>query len=98
MEMHSQWQPRTRIVVKLRTVDGETLEGFIFAPSDMRVSDVVNSSRPFLPFVGNDGQFSLIAKACLVRVMPDDDARTAQARRIADSNGERPTRGLPDGL
>ena len=71
MEIHSQWQPRTRIVVKLRTVDGETLEGFIFAPSDMRVSDVVNSSRPFLPFVGNDGKFSLIAKACLVRVMPD---------------------------
>ncbi len=73
------WQPKTRVAVSLQTVDGETLEGFVFVPPDMRVSDVVNGFQPFLPFERSDGQFDLISKASLTRVTPDDAKHKAQS-------------------
>ncbi len=76
--------------MRLQTVDGNTSKGFMFAPSDIRVSDAVNSTKPFLPFVHGDGQFSPIAKAMLIRVTPYD-AQAHNAQRLADGAGKTPT-------
>ncbi len=81
MQQNPQWQPRSRVAVNLKTFDGESLEGFIFVPSDMRVSDILDSPRPFLPFVDGDGGFCLIAKSTITRLTPDDD-QAHRARRV----------------
>lgn len=79
LQTDPRWQPKKRIAVRLQTVDGETLEGFVFVPPDMRVSDVVNGFQPFLPFERDDGQFDLISKVSLTRVTPDDAEHKKQS-------------------
>ena len=83
MQQDLQWQPRNRVPVALRTRDGEALQGYVFVPSDMRISDLLDTSRRFLPFVDRDGEFSLIAKSAILRLIPDD----AQARASRGQGG-----------
>ncbi len=72
MQQDPQWQPRNRVPLALRTTDGEALQGYVFVPSDMWISDLLDTSRRFLPFVDRDGEFSLIAKSAILRLIPDD--------------------------
>ncbi len=96
--MHSQWQPRSRVAVTLYLVNGAVLQGLIFAPSDMRVSDIINSNRPFLPFINEDGRFLLIAKASLLQLVPDDENRFGRSQYPTADDDDQPTRGLPFGV
>ncbi|MHB9880990.1 hypothetical protein ACSMXM_15190 [Pacificimonas sp. ICDLI1SI03] len=42
--------------------DGTNLTGFIFLSLDERVLDCLNDSRPFFPFLTEDGEMLLLAK------------------------------------
>lgn len=66
------WKPKTKVAVELRTFDGEVLRGSIFVGPDMRVQDVLNSQRPFLPFEREDGEIELINKESIARLKPSD--------------------------
>ncbi len=96
MQRNSQWQPRNRVPVTIRTVDAEVLEGFVFVPSDMRVSDILDGSRRFLPFLDTVGEFSLIAKSAIRRLIPDDAQSRARRRAVKAARAGRRGVGKPE--
>ena len=53
---------KTRVPVDLLKIDGTQLQGYVFAGSQERVLDLMNSREPFLPIELSDGQFSIMNK------------------------------------
>ncbi len=69
------WQHKDSVMVRLVKFDGSILQGRIYCAKGERVSDVIVNEKSFLPFESDDGEFQVITKATLSRVIPiDNDA------------------------
>jgi CheY-like chemotaxis protein len=72
---NSNWQHKDPVTVRLVKLDGSILQGRIYCAKGERVSDVIANEKSFLPFESDDGEFQVITKATLSRVIPiDNDA------------------------
>jgi CheY-like chemotaxis protein len=67
------WHHKEPAQVRLVKLDGSILEGKVFCAKDERVSDVITDEKSFLPFESDDGEFHVITKATLSRVIPIDN-------------------------
>ncbi len=67
------WQHKEPIMVRLVKLDGSILQGRIYCAKGERVSDVIANEKSFLPFESDDGEFQVITKATLSRVIPIDN-------------------------
>ncbi len=56
--------------VELTLSDGSALVGNFFLNSQERVLDVLNDERSFLPFVHNDGGFTVVNKDAISFIRP----------------------------
>lgn len=66
---------KTRVPVDLLKTDGTQLEGYVFAGSQERVLDLMNSREPFLPIELSDGQFAIMNKSVIQSITPSDRER-----------------------
>jgi len=69
---NNNWQHKDPATVRLVKLDGSILQGRIFCAEGERVSDVIANEKIFLPFESDDGEFQVITKATLARVIPID--------------------------
>ncbi len=67
------WQLKDPVMVRLVKFDGSILQGRIYCAKGERVSDVIANEKSFLPFESDDGEFQVITKATLSRVIPIDN-------------------------
>ena len=67
------WQHKAPVMVRLVKLDGSILQGRIYCAKGERVSDVIANEKRFLPFESDDGEFQVITKATLSRVIPIDN-------------------------
>ncbi len=70
---NSNWQHKDPATVRLVKLDGSVLQGKIYCAKGERVSDVIANEKSFLPFESDDGEFQVITKATLSRVIPIDN-------------------------
>ena len=56
--------------VELTLNDGRALVGNFFLNSQERVLDVLNDDRSFLPFLHNDGGFTVVNKVAISSIRP----------------------------
>lgn len=62
--------PKVKIEVEVDLSDGSHLRGYLFGTQDQRISDVLNDSRGFLPFVDMDGQCTVYSKTVIFGIKP----------------------------
>ncbi len=67
------WQHKEPATVRLVKLDGSILQGRIYCAKGERVSDVITNEKSFLPFESDDGEFQVLTKATLSRVIPIDN-------------------------
>ncbi len=56
--------------VELTLNDGRLLAGNFFVNPQERVLDILNDDRSFLPFLHNDGGFTVVNKEAISRIRP----------------------------
>lgn len=62
--------PKVKIEVEVDLSDGSHLRGYMFGTQDQRISDVLNDSRSFLPFVDMDGRCTVYSKTVIFGIKP----------------------------
>ncbi len=61
---------KTRTTIKLK--DGSVLNGHVYCSQDERLSDLLNSAKPFLPFETMDGKIIFVTKGAISQVAPKE--------------------------
>ncbi len=64
--------PKVRKNATLSLSDGTALKGYFFVDATVRIQDLLNGEREFLPFVDDDETFYLINRHQIVSVRPGD--------------------------
>ena len=67
--------PKSKIPIRLKCNDGSELVGYVHVCGQERILDLVNDSRPFLPFETNEGKILLINKSMVGVIEPFDKER-----------------------
>jgi len=75
--------PKQKRRVELRTVDGETLEGWIFVSQGQRAIDVLNLDNRFVAFEHADGAIEILNKAVIGRLKPLESAGISESASLA---------------
>ncbi len=66
--------PKQKRRVELRTVDGESLEGWVFVSQGQRAIDVLNLDNRFIAFEHADGAIEIFNKAVIGSLKPLESA------------------------
>ncbi len=54
--------PKSKIPIRLKCNDGSELVGYVHVCGQERIRDLVNDSRPFLPFETNEGKIAKLRR------------------------------------
>ena len=64
-------RPTKKVPVLLRTMSGESFEGYVFVAGDgNRVKDMLNTESSFVAFEHASGKVEIINKSTIARVKP----------------------------
>jgi len=68
----SRLRTKSHVPVEIFLSDGQQLGGYLFLANGERVLDLLNDSRPFLPFRQDDADMLLINKTSILACRPLD--------------------------
>jgi hypothetical protein len=64
--------PKIREYAVLSLSDGSAMKGYFFVESTVRIQDLLNADRAFLPFIDEEEQVHLVNKHRIVSIRPYD--------------------------
>lgn len=64
--------PKVREYAVLSLSDGTALKGYFFVEATVRIQDLLNGDRQFLPFIDEDEQVHLVNKDRVISIRPYD--------------------------
>jgi len=62
---------KKEVAVNIVLVDGTTFEGCVFAAEGQRLLDLMNDHRAYIPYTEADGNFTIIQKLTIARIIPN---------------------------
>jgi hypothetical protein len=64
--------PKIREYAVLSLSDGSAMKGYFFVEATVRIQDLLNGDREFLPFIDEEEQVHLVNKHRIVSIRPYD--------------------------
>lgn len=64
--------PKKKTAVSVVTMEGETLEGYLFVTGPQRITDLLNGASDFIPFETQDASIFILNRTSISRVIPHE--------------------------